>query len=157
MKSLSISTLVLGIFGVIAFTLVVIGAPHDRVEAPPAASYTPAPPSVSANGVTLASTSVDLPVDQTQYPDGPHADVINANCTTCHSASMALNQPALTQDQWKGEVSKMVETYKAPIAAQDMPAIVAYLTAMSAKLPGAPTVSPAKGTAPGHGSDATAG
>lgn len=78
----------------------------------------------------MVSTSVDLPVDDAAYPDGPHADVINANCTSCHSASMALTQPALSADQWKATVTKMRETYKAPVAEKDVPAIVAYLSAM---------------------------
>ena len=43
---------------------------------------------------------------------------------------MALTQPALSADQWKATVTKMRETYKAPVAEKDVPAIVAYLSAM---------------------------
>jgi hypothetical protein len=131
----SISTLSFGLVGVTAVLLFAIGAPNSRIVPPPAAPVAP-PPSVSANGFSLASTSVDLPTDEAQYPDGPHADVINANCTSCHSASMALNQPPLSADQWTAEVTKMREVYKAPVAEADVPAIVAYLAGMSAKLPG---------------------
>lgn len=137
MKTPSISTLSFGMVGVFAVLLVAIGAPNSRLAPPPAAPATPPPPSVSANGFSLASTSVDLPTDEGQYPAGPHADVINANCTSCHSASMALNQPPLSADQWTAEVTKMREVYRAPVAAADVPAIVAYLTIMSAKQPGA--------------------
>ena len=41
---------------------------------------------------------------------------------------MVLNQPVLTRGAWQGVVEKMRETYKAPIAAPDVPAIVHYLT-----------------------------
>ena len=123
--------------GLTAFVLVAVVAPHSRAAAPAR---------VSAHGFALTSLTVELPFDETQYPDGPGADVINANCTACHSASMAL-----TRDQWSAIVSKMADTYKAPIDRHDMPAIVAYLTAMSARLPGA------KGPAPRTSNEATTG
>ena len=132
MKAPSPGILAAGLIGVTALTLVAVGAPNSR-KAPSPISETsePAPPSsVSAKGFTLASTSVDLPVDEATYPDGPHADAINANCTSCHSASMALTQPALSADQWKATVTKMREVYHAPVAETDIPAIVAYLIAM---------------------------
>jgi hypothetical protein len=137
MKTPSIGTLSFGFVGAAALLLLAIGAPNSRVATPPAAPAASPTPSVSANGFSLASTSVDLPTDEGRYPDGPHADVINANCTSCHSASMALNQPPLPADQWTAEVTKMREVYKAPVAEADVPAIVAYLTTMSAQLPGA--------------------
>lgn len=136
MKTPSIGTIALGIVGLVAIVLFSIGPPGSRVApvVPPAA---PPPSSVSAGGFTVASASVDLPVDDQQYPAGPNADAINANCTSCHSASMALNQPPLSVEQWKAEVTKMREVYKAPVAAADIPAIIGYLTSMSAKLPSA--------------------
>lgn len=130
MKTPSIGTLSFGLVGIAAVTLLAIGAPNSRVAPPPAAPAAPPPPSVSANGFSLASTFVDLPTDEEQYPDGPHADIINANCTSCHSASMALTQPALSADQWKATVTKMREVYKAPVSEKEVDAIVAYLTAM---------------------------
>ena len=98
MKPPSIGTLSFGVVGIAAVTLIAIGAPNSRVAAPPAAPTAPSPPSVSARGFSLVSTSVDLPSDEGQYPAGPHADVINANCTSCHSASMALKQPPMSAD-----------------------------------------------------------
>lgn len=130
MKTPSIGVLGLGLIGLTALLLLAVGAPSGRVAPPPAPAAAPPPSRVSAGGFTLASASVDLPADEAPYPDGPHADVVNANCTACHSASMALNQPALAADQWKAEVTKMREVYHAPVAEADMPAIVAYLTAM---------------------------
>lgn len=83
--------------------------------------------SVSREGFTLRSTSVDLPYDEQPYPDGPGAEVMNANCAGCHSASMVLLQPKLSRGQWEGIVRKMRDVYRAPVAAEDVPAIVGYL------------------------------
>ncbi|MFA6117573.1 MAG: hypothetical protein WC729_26515 [Sphingomonas sp.] len=146
MKTPSFGTLSFAILGLAALVLVAIGPPGSRpIQTNPVAA-TP-PPSVSAGGFTLVSTSVDFPVDDDAYPDGPHADVINANCTSCHSASMARTQPRLSPEQWTAIVKKMRETYKAPVAETDVPTIVAYLTAMSRKLGAEPNTG-ASGRAP---------
>ena len=93
-----------------------------------------APPSVTAAGFTLSSVSVDLPVSDRSFPAGPGMAVVQANCLTCHSAGMVVNQPNLTRAAWEAEVNKMRAIYKAPVAAEDVPAIVAYL----ASIKGAP-------------------
>lgn len=72
------------------------------------------------------SVSVDLP-DGTEQFAGNDADAVNRNCLACHSADMVLNQPAMTRPAWQAEVAKMIGTYKAPVAQQDVEAIVAYL------------------------------
>ena len=77
--------------------------------------------------LTLKSVSVDLPNGDRAFPGGPEAEAINNNCLTCHSAGMVLNQPALPRAVWDAEVHKMISVYKAPVAAEDVPAIVAYL------------------------------
>jgi cytochrome c5 len=100
---------------------------------PPAPAPAPPPSHVAGGGFTLTSVSVTFP-DQAQYPAGPGADVMNSNCTACHSPSMVLNQPRLSSDQWKATVEKMRETYKAPVAEKDVPAIVNFLNAMSAQV-----------------------
>lgn len=48
---------------------------------------------------------------------------------------MMLYQPRLSAEQWHKEVEKMRNTFGAPVAEADVPAMVSYLTAMSAKLP----------------------
>jgi len=45
---------------------------------------------------------------------------------------MILNQPALTRAEWTGEVNKMLHTYKAPVAEEDVGAIVTYLASLKA-------------------------
>ena len=94
--------------------------------------------SVSGGGVTLVSTSVTLPDDTTHF-SGPGADLMEANCSGCHSASMVLSQPPLKPEQWKAEVTKMREVYKAPVADKDVPAILAYLSATRARPAGEAT------------------
>ncbi|MBN9508230.1 MAG: cytochrome c [Alphaproteobacteria bacterium] len=73
------------------------------------------------------SLSVELPADHSMFPDGPGVAVVTNNCLACHSAGMVLYQPALPKAAWEAEVKKMRETFKAPVAAEDVPAIVAYL------------------------------
>jgi mono/diheme cytochrome c family protein len=80
--------------------------------------------------LTLKSVKVDLPSGDRMFPDGPGADAANNNCLACHSAGMVLNQPALPKAQWRAEVEKMRNTYKAPIDPKDVDAIVGYLTAI---------------------------
>ena len=97
----------------------------------------PAPASVTANGFTLTSSTIALPVEEPFFPDspdgGPKADTINADCTACHSASMTLTQPALSPEAWAGIVHKMRDVYHAPVPEEDVPAILAYLTHLSPK------------------------
>ena len=76
--------------------------------------------------LVLKSVDVDLPDRGTQFP-GPGADAINDNCLACHSAGMVLNQPVLPATAWQAEVGKMINTYKAPVAPEDVAAIVDYL------------------------------
>jgi cytochrome c5 len=81
---------------------------------------------VSAAGVTLQSVHVDIPDRGVTFP-GSGSDAINNNCLVCHSAGMVLNQPALPKAAWQAEVDKMIHVYKAPVAPEDVAAIVDYL------------------------------
>jgi hypothetical protein len=94
------------------------------LAAEPAAGVA-APSTVAAGGVTLRSVSVNFPDPGKIFPGA--ADAINNNCLACHSAGMVLTQPRLSRAEWQAEVDKMRNTYKAPIADADMPAIVDYL------------------------------
>jgi hypothetical protein len=76
--------------------------------------------------LTLTSVSIELPDPGTMF-SGPDSDAINNNCLACHSAGMVLNQPALSAAAWQAEAEKMINVFKAPIDAKDVPAIVAYL------------------------------
>lgn len=82
---------------------------------------------VSAGGVTLRSVSVELPFGTQIYQGSHEAEVMTANCLSCHSAEMISAQPALGEAAWKAEVLKMRAVYKAPLDDADVPTIVAYL------------------------------
>ena len=105
-----------------------MGLGHALVMASPAATTSvPEKTVAAAAGLTLTSTSVELPSSERAFPDGPGVEAMQANCAGCHSAGMVLNQPALSRTAWEAEVNKMRAVYKAPVAVQDVPAIVDYL------------------------------
>jgi hypothetical protein len=84
----------------------------------------------AATPIELKSVKIDLPDSDKMFPDGPGSDTINNNCLACHSAGMVLNQPALSKQAWAAEVTKMINAYKAPVAAEDVGPIVEYLTGL---------------------------
>jgi hypothetical protein len=84
----------------------------------------------AATPLELKNVKIDLPDSDKMFPAGPGSDAINNNCLACHSADMVLNQPAMSKQVWAAEVNKMVHNYKAPIAPEDVGAIVDYLTAL---------------------------
>ena len=83
--------------------------------------------------------SVELPSEFVPYPElgpgAPSAEAVNGNCLACHSAELVMTQPRLTKPEWAAEVTKMRNVYKAPVDQADDAAIVAWLTAMSERLP----------------------
>jgi hypothetical protein len=106
--------------------LAIIGHPGPKDLPPPAAAS--ATPSTNApQTFVLKSVSVDLPTSDITFPGGAAADAINANCLSCHSASMVLTQPNLAKAAWAAEVDKMIHTFKAPIDQRSATAIVDYL------------------------------
>ena len=84
----------------------------------------------AATPLELKNVKIDLPDSDKMFPAGPGSDAINNNCLACHSADMVLNQPALSKQAWAAEVNKMINNYKAPIAAEDVGTIVEYLVAL---------------------------
>jgi len=121
-----IRLMVFGAAAAIGAVWLLAGAPD--LQGPYISHAHAAEASVSGNGITLQSVSVDFPDSDSVFPGGAAADIVNANCTACHSPGMVLTQPALTQAQWQAEANKMRNDFKAPIDEKDVPAIVAYLT-----------------------------
>lgn len=73
-----------------------------------------------------------LPDETAQFKPGPNLDVVQANCTGCHSADYIQTQPRgpkFGKDFWTAEVNKMIKVYGAPIDAADVGKIVDYLSA----------------------------
>jgi hypothetical protein len=70
----------------------------------------------------------------TDFPGSHAADAINSNCLASHSTGMVPTQRRLTRAQWRAEVDKMRNTYKAPISATDGPAVDNYLADLKLEL-----------------------
>lgn len=73
-----------------------------------------------------------LPDETVQFKPGPNLDVVQANCTGCHSADYIQTQPRgpkFGKDFWTAEVNKMIKVYGAPIDDADVGKIVDYLSA----------------------------
>src|ERR1700753_3102160 len=83
-----------------------------------------------ATPIELKTTNFELPDSDMMFPRGAGSDAVNNNCLACHSADMVLNQPAMPRQAWASEVTKMINSYKAPIAPEDVGTIVDYLVAL---------------------------
>jgi hypothetical protein len=73
-----------------------------------------------------------LPEETAAFKSGPNLDVVQANCTGCHSSDYVNTQPRNVKskkDFWQAEVTKMIKVYGAPIEDADVPKIVNYLAA----------------------------
>jgi mono/diheme cytochrome c family protein len=61
--------------------------------------------------------------------EGQGRELVEANCRICHSLDyIQLNSPFLDQKKWEATVAKMIDRYGAPIQAENVPAIVNYLS-----------------------------
>jgi hypothetical protein len=75
--------------------------------------------------------SYKLPNETAGFKPGPNLEVVQNNCTACHSADYVRTQPRgpkFKQDFWQAEVTKMIKVYGAPINEADVSKIVDYLT-----------------------------
>ena len=82
------------------------------------------------DALVLKTINVVLPTSDRIFPDGPGSDVVNSYCLVCHSAAMALAQPAMTRSAWEAEVQKMRTAYKAPIPEEQIQTIASYLAGL---------------------------
>jgi mono/diheme cytochrome c family protein len=62
-------------------------------------------------------------------PPGPGKDVFAAACISCHSTRYITTQPPMNQSQWTAEVHKMIKTYGAPVAEEQVGPTVQYIMA----------------------------
>jgi len=82
--------------------------------------------------VLAAPLSYSIPNETTAFRPGPDLDVVQTNCTACHSADYINTQPRgpkFKKDFWQAEVTKMIKVYGAPIEDADVGKIVDYLAA----------------------------
>jgi mono/diheme cytochrome c family protein len=81
---------------------------------------------------TAAPVNYTLPEEAAAFKPGPNLEVVQNNCTACHSADYIRTQPhgeKFKKDFWAAEVTKMIKVYGAPIEDSDVGKIVEYLAA----------------------------
>ena len=81
---------------------------------------------------SAAPISYKLPDETAAFKPGPNLEVVQNNCTACHSADYVSTQPRgpkFKNDFWQAEVTKMIKVYGAPINDADVGKIVEYLAA----------------------------
>ncbi|MCX7318945.1 MAG: cytochrome c [Hyphomicrobiales bacterium] len=72
-----------------------------------------------------------LPDETAELKPGEHLDVVQGNCTACHSPDYIKTQPqgpSFKKSFWQAEVTKMIKVYGAPIEDADVAKIVDYLS-----------------------------
>ena len=76
----------------------------------------------------LLSVAALADESQVQLKAGPGRDLVIANCVACHSLDyIQMNSPFPDRKLWEAEVGKMINAFGAPIAKDDIPALVDYL------------------------------
>jgi len=83
-------------------------------------------------GAGAQPVNYKLPGETAAFRPGPNLDVVQNNCTACHSAEYISTQPRgpkYKKDFWQAEVTKMIKVYGAPIDDADVGKIVDYLAA----------------------------
>lgn len=83
-----------------------------------------------ASGACAVTKAIQLPPDSEQLTpsDLPGYAKARANCVACHSAEyMVYQPPTAPRAYWEAMVKRMKAVFKAPLADEDMPAIVDYL------------------------------
>jgi mono/diheme cytochrome c family protein len=86
---------------------------------------------VGFDAVTARPVKYRLPEETAAFRPGRNLEVVQGNCTACHSADYVQTQPRgpkFKKDFWQAEVTKMIKVYGAPIEDADAAKIVEYLT-----------------------------
>ena len=87
---------------------------------------------LGAVAATAAPLNYAVPEETAAFKPGPNLDVVQNNCTACHSADYISTQPRgekFKRDFWQAEVTKMIKVYGAPIDEADVGKIADYLAA----------------------------
>src|SRR5229473_7641759 len=85
---------------------------------------------LALGSANAAPVNYTLPDETAAFKPGPNLDVVQNNCTACHSADYVSTQPRgekFKRDFWQAEVTKMIKVYGAPIDDSDVGKIVDYL------------------------------
>ena len=87
-------------------------------------SLTLAWPGSSASPSTPSRSPTSFPTETAALKPGPNLELVQGNCSGCHSADYIQTQPRGPQfkkDFWQAEVTKMIKVYGAPIDERDVP------------------------------------
>ena len=88
--------------------------------------------SLGFSAAYAAPVGYKLPEEASAFKPGAGLEVVQGNCTACHSADYIKTQPRgekFKKDFWAAEVTKMIKVYGAPIDDADVSKIVDYLAA----------------------------
>lgn len=87
---------------------------------------------LSIAAAAAAPVNYTVPEETAAFGPGPNLEVVQNNCSGCHSADYIKTQPRdvkSKKDFWQAEVTKMIKVYGAPIDQADVGKIVDYLAA----------------------------
>ncbi len=73
--------------------------------------------------------TISLPHYQPDLPIAPGRDVFATACLPCHSPRYIIMQPSMPAAKWEAVVKKMMATYGAPVADDQIAPIVQYIVA----------------------------
>lgn len=81
------------------------------------------------SALCLLSSSAFADESSIHLKDGPGREMVAGTCSICHSTDMILiNSPFMNRKEWEGVVNKMVHVMGAPLAEEDIPLVVEYLS-----------------------------
>ena len=78
-----------------------------------------------------APVNYKTPDEVAAIKPGPNLEVVQGNCTACHSSDYIATQPPMKDKKgfWQAEVTKMLKVYGAQIDAADVGKLVDNLAA----------------------------
>ena len=89
-----------------------------------------------ASRAEVAPTPVTLPVaTDVRLRAGRDVELVEANCTLCHTLKPIVTHDGFTAEQWAAEVRKMREEYGAPVDEATAARITTYLQTFYANPP----------------------
>src|SRR5438309_2246449 len=68
--------------------------------------------------------TISLPHYQPDLPMGPNREIFATACLPCHSPRYIIMQPTMPAAKWEAVVKKMITTYNAPLADDQVAPIV---------------------------------
>jgi len=115
------------------------------------AASSPQAPQAASSEPAWDRLTVQLPASAALFPAGDGATIAHSYCLVCHSAGMVLSQPPQSEAQWTAIINKMRTAYGAPLPAEQVAPLAAYLSGLSSMSTPAEPRLPARRGAPPDG------